>query len=339
VDDLDIWQKDGFDLTEQFHIPDCTPLMKAQVIGTFLKDEGLVSAISPKRSWSFEYLEILVAMLTNIPEMRRNARTIDLMYMNDIVVNFAIDRLSLFSSLTSLMITVVSHWEEEDAEKRSLDLDAIVRSCPFLQNLHLNGMSDYHGSLNNAAHLCYLFVGFDYGAEDFKITSQLIPSKSAQTLSSLSILHSLSDMKEFDYKLFQPFVNLTDFYTNCLTPQFCDLLVSGKFFLTSLTIYLYTEYWQTPLSPERVANIFLASSVKHLRTLNFSLRNDTSTPVGLEVSLNELRPIVYAITSLRYLESLQIDAEPQLSWCDRFAQLRNLKSLFYRIIYPGYDCT
>jgi hypothetical protein len=115
--------------------------------------------------------------------------------------------------------------------------------------------------------------------------------------------------------------------------------VNGKFFLTSLTIYLYPEYWETPLSPERVTSIFLASSVKHLRRLNFSFRNDTSTPVGLEVSLNELRPIVYAITSLRYLESPQIDAEPQLSWCDRFVQLRNLKSLYYHIVYPGYDCT
>jgi hypothetical protein len=59
VDDLDIWRKDGFDLTEEFDIPDCTPLMKAQVVGTLLKDEGLVSAISPKRAWSFEYLEML----------------------------------------------------------------------------------------------------------------------------------------------------------------------------------------------------------------------------------------------------------------------------------------
>ena len=42
---------------------------------------------------------------------------------------------------------------------------------------------------------------------------------------------------------------------------------------------------------------------------------------------------------LRYLEFLQIDSEPQLSWYDRFARLRNLKTLYYRMIYPGYDCT
>src|SRR5277367_4225159 len=89
-------------------------------------------------------------------------------------------------------------------------------------------MYEYCGSLENAANLRYLhLVIVEEDSEG--ITSQFIPSKSAPSLTKLTILASSTDIDNFDddfnHTLFQPFENLTELWVlgnqtlRCVTTQ------------------------------------------------------------------------------------------------------------------------
>ena len=117
----------------------------------------------------------------NVPGMRQNTRKIQFIEL-DHGLEFAINRLSLFSCITDLSIYgyVVNTIAESE---QLIDLDAIVHSCPLLRTLALNWLLKYRGSLQPAANLRKLSLYFgvvdNYDAE---FTQQLMPVNSAPIL-------------------------------------------------------------------------------------------------------------------------------------------------------------
>lgn len=244
VDDLDIWRRDDVDLVERFaphgkH----DPVKDARILNTLLLDNRLASAISQKRVWRFSNLEVLFTMLSNIPEMDQNVRKIELDEFSP-GLSIAIRRLQRFDSLTDLCIRV-----DESTVPEIVDLDIIASSCPHLQVLWTQDICEYSGSLEKAANLRRVHLHFDK-EHSVGITSRLIPSKSAQSLTKLTILQSssniddLDDLDNFDQTLFHwPFENLTALSISYLTLEYHDVLRHGKFVLTSLTFGLDFEAW------------------------------------------------------------------------------------------------
>jgi len=337
VNDLDIWWSEDFILSEQFNLPNWTPFRHAQVVSTLLEDKSLVPVLSRRSHWRFQSVDVFVAMLLNVPEIRRNTQNIELGDLH-VGLGFALERLSMFSCLITLTLVVNSYGPHPDPET-TVNFDTLVRSCPLLEDLDISEMVEYRGSLEDAANLRNLCLDFQPRIIGLTITHELFPLKSEQKLSSFTIHHSPANLKYFHHELFEDFVNLTSFATTCLTPQYCNLLSSGKFTLTSLNITIVAETWETP-SIQSVANVFSASSLKQLRILYFQVDYEEYGGLGSrDFPLDELRPVIYAITNLRYLESLWLRAGFKLSWCDRFAGLRNLKSLYFFILEPDHSST
>jgi hypothetical protein len=311
---------------ELFELPNPTPFRNAQFVITLLKDESIVFALSPKSSWVFLDVDTFFTTLINVPALRQNTRNIEFTELN-IGLGVAIDRLSLFSCLVNLSILIDSN---QPGSETLVNFDAIVRSCPLLQGLDIRLMIDYCGSLENAAFLRSLSVSFKPWAPGVRLSSALFPLKSAHVLSKFMIDHRVANLDDFDYELFEPFVNLTSFSTRCFTPEFCDLLSNGEFFLRTLKIRVLPEYWEAFSTVPILPDLFFASSLERLRKLCFSV--DCGTDLrDPGFPFDEFEAIIHAITSLRCLETLELTMVLQLSWCDRFAQLRNLKLLMYNI--------
>jgi hypothetical protein len=142
--------------------------------------------------------------------------------------------------------------------------------------------------------------------------------------------HLFADLDDFGDELFEPFINLTSFSTICFTPEFGALLLNGEFFLRNLSITVRSEYWEILSIVPTLPYVFAASSLERLRKLYFSV--DCGTDIrDPDFPFDEFEAIVHAITNLRCLETLRLTMVLQLSWCDRFALLRNLKLLMYKI--------
>jgi len=75
-----IWrQDDHFDPNLQFCPEKCTTFDVARITNNFLRNERLVSAMSPKRAWEIRSIEMFFTILLKIPEMPVNARKIELL--------------------------------------------------------------------------------------------------------------------------------------------------------------------------------------------------------------------------------------------------------------------
>src|SRR5271154_3936080 len=182
VNDLDFWRSCDFDLMQLIELPNPTPFRNAQFVGTLLKDEGIVFALSPRSSWVFLNLDTFFTTLINVPEMRQNTRNIEFTELK-VGLGFAIDRLSLFSCLINLSMLI----DSIPGSETLVNFDTIVRSCPLLQELDIRLMIDYCGSLENAAFLRSLSVSFKPRAPGVRLSSALFPLKSAQVLSKFMI--------------------------------------------------------------------------------------------------------------------------------------------------------
>jgi len=309
-------------------------LEQSQFLSTLLRDPGLASALSRKISWNFDNLEIFFALLMSVPEMSQNTRKIRFIHLEH-GLDFAINRLSLFSCITDLSIS--GHVVGTESEQL-IDLNAIVHSCPLLRDLRLTWFLKYRGSLQPAANLrkLYLYFGVDdnYDAE---FTQQLMPVNSAPVLECFRVDHLWDGMEMSGFQLLDTFVNLQHLAFSWVTAA-VDMLFRAKFVLTSLEIdYLVDS--EGPPTSEFVASIFSASSLAQLRELRFEV-DDILALEGpefeiqqLENELDKIEPIIYGITNLRYLETLRLRFPLRISWCNPFARLRNLRSLDYNKIW------
>ena len=141
------------------------------------------------------------------------------------------------------------------------------------------------------------------------------------------------------FQLLDTFVNLKHLAVSWMTPAVVDMLIGAKFVLNYLDIDHIVES-EGPPSGFQVASIFSASSLEQLRELDFDVHDLTGLEGPhfeiheLENELDKIEPIIYGITNLRYLETLRLRFPLRISWCNRFARLRNLKSPDYGIYDP-----
>lgn len=333
VDGLEIWRRDDVNLVDRFaphgkH----DPVKDARILNTLLRDNRLASALSQKQVWRFYDLAAFFTTLSNIPEMDQNLREIELDGFSP-GLNIAIRRLQRFDSLTCLNIRV----DNESTEPEMVDLDIIATSCPHLQFLSIQDICECSGSLEKAANLRYVDLHFDK-EHSVGITSRLIPSKSAQSLTKLTIQQlssNIDDLDDFDQTLFHwPFENLTALSIYYLTLEYHDVLRHGKFALTSLHFSLDFEAHTF----ESARNLFGLSSVKTLRDLYLRFDCGRIRLIDFDSATDKQEPIIYAITRLRHLENLHLQSAFPLTWCHHFAHSRNLKSLHISLfIDPKLD--
>jgi len=165
----------------------------------------------------------------SIPEMRQNARKIELVEM-DHGLGFAIKRLSLFSCLTDLSIFIYGYASSFD---QLVDLEAIVLSCRLLRNLRLNDLLKYCESLQTAANLRQLCLDFGSTNDDteLELSHQLIPIDSRSTLETFHLTF-YDTIAMPGLHLLETFSNLTDIAVSWLTPEVLDILINGNFVLT-----------------------------------------------------------------------------------------------------------
>jgi hypothetical protein len=325
IDDLDIWQRDEFDITFQFYCLGHTEFENSQFVSMLLRDPRFASTLSRRSCWSFDSLEIFFVLLMNIPEMRQNTRKIVLELEHGL--GFAINRLSLFSCLTDLSIFISGSASSSD---QLIDLEAIVLLCPLLRNLRLNDLLKYCGSLQTAAKLRQLCLDFGEADDEteLELSHELIPIDSSSTLETFHLTF-YDAIAMPGLHLLETFSNVTHIVVSWLTPEVLDILINGNFVLTYLNANLLVD---ESLPSEFVARIFSASSLEQLRGLRFTIHHHGKQS-------DEIEPIIRGITNLRYLETLRLESPIRISWCDRFAQLRNLKSLEYCIIWVVFNCT
>jgi len=149
-------------------------------------------------------------------------------------------------------------------------------------------------------------------------TSHLLPSNSGTSLSLFRFFMILGVTK-FDPKLFEHFNTLTHVSLTPLTRQFCQALTLGNFLLTDFDCMI-SEFCNIPV--EVLAGMFSASSFIHIRRLILCFEDKPRDHNVILKSLDSFDQMISGITNLQHLESLRLKGGLRLSWCSRFAALR-----------------
>lgn len=163
------------------------------------------------------------------------------------------------------------------------------------------------------------------------MSSALLPLNSAQRFQSLSIsLERAFGQGDCSSEDFDSLVNLTHIKFQLLTHEFCNILIHGKFKLTSLQVASRSPAWPTNLLP-----IFSASSLEFLRHLDFDPEYEMDEPV--DPNLERAGRLWKAITYLRRLETVELKMSCCTSWFTQFARLSGLKSICLYDTFIQFD--
>lgn len=315
VNNLDFWHRGELDFSVLFGIYQrLSPRREARYIKNVLDDNDLVCHLNRKSGWAFFNIETFTTIVNRIPELRRNTHKIAFVYFHE-ALNFTIDSLATFTHLTELILKV------DDRDAYTVDLDAIVESCPNLEKLDIESLLKYCGSLAPATKLQKLnFIISTENSDAVNVLSAILPINSAHSLTQLGVTFNL-DTNNIPPDRFAPFLNITHFTTQSVCLAICDILVHGSFKLTYLDITGYAEGYDA--SFDALLSIFKATSLKSLRSFQLKLE-----PVPTDaLTLEKAAQLSSAIINLRHLESLDYFANCSTSWFDHVANLRNLKTI------------
>jgi hypothetical protein len=269
---------------------------------------------------------VFYAIVTGVPEVFQHTDRLRFENFAD-GLGTAIGRLGMFSSLISLNIFVPPPMEE-------IDLGMIAASCPLLNFLSIHDLRDYRGSLEHAANLRNLRIHF-YRHETFQalLLPNLIPTRSAETLGYFDIKFGLFDDDNFDLLALTTFLNLKTLAIHPLIPQLSNLIRHGGFTLTNLEI----EFSQ-PIPGLELADllaILSAPCVRFLQFLQFKLDSDRDDRLRDTDEEEWTEAIISEVLKLQYLDCLVLVMGLRMTWCERFAALKNLRILNY--YYFHYD--
>ena len=326
--ELDFWthMRTYDDIAGDLQILHLHPIVQARYIRNLLLDDALVRRLIRREGWHFSSVDVFYAVVTGAPEVFQHTERLKFANFAG-GLNLAVDRLVMFTSLTILSITLHPLAEE-------VDLGTIVASCPLLRYLGLLELQDYRGSLENAANLRTLVIQF-YRHETFQalLSPSLIPIASADTLMWFEIQFGLFDDDNFDFLALVPFLNLKTLVINPLIPQFFDLIRHGRFTLNHLEVYITQPI--PGLELDDIVAIFSAPNVRFLRGLRLTLNSDRDDSL---IATNEeawTEAILSEILKLQYIDTLILEMGLRMTWCERFAALKNLTGLHYD--YFHYD--
>jgi hypothetical protein len=293
---------------------------------TLLKDRHLVKCLQRKTAWNFSNLNSLFAVIKNIPSFPQCARNIALAIVDHedyrrsdgpSAVTTAIEKLAICQHVTSLSI----RWT------MSVDLDAVVRSFPLLENIKLEEIIDCHGSLRRLTNVKKLTIDNRSISEDpSTFLSLVIPAESTKSLTSLNVVTSATkDPAIIPKILLNQFVNLTHLCIQPLGNEMCDSVTSASFQLQDFE----TEFAKKFISKFKYLDIFAAQSLRHLKKLSLET-------YGL--SKEHCRQIVVVITSnLHSLQHLEVNMGLDCSLCRLFTSMVHLRYLKWRCSYSLFD--
>jgi hypothetical protein len=325
--ELDFWQEwEQPNISQELSILDLHPLVQARRIRNLLLDDALARRLHRQSAWRFSSIDVFYAIVTGVPEVFQHTNWLKFENFAD-GLGTAVGRLDMFSSLTGLNISVPPPMEE-------VDLGMIAASCPLLNCLSIRDLRDYRGSLEHAGNLENLRIQF-YQHEAFQalLLPNLIPTRSAGTLRGFDIKFGLFDDDNFDLLALTTFLNLKTLATHPLIPQLCNLIRHGGFTLINLEI----EFSQ-PIPGLGLADllaILSAPCVRFLQVLKFKLDSDRDDRLTHTDEEEWTDAIISEMLKLQYLSCLVLVMGLRMTWCERFAALKNLTILHYG--YFHYD--
>jgi hypothetical protein len=374
--EMSFWYDEDFDLLDLIpDRPWFDPADVHRDCQAFLKvlfsDKHLVQSLARRSIWRFENLISFQSVMELVPSFYRNTTVVVLssdficdepaspstIIRNSSVVKSSMDSLSLqgitflqglefrhlspppprkqsptpiqivFSNLVSCHSLTSLHLSEF---REPFDLDLVVRFCPLLRKLSLNVINQYRGTLRTLSCL------EDFDVREFPshvgVASEYIyPTSSAMSLTRLSIIHEEWDSDDDEPTPRWPafldtFVNLTSLCLSPFTNTICDFIVRSHLRLIDFRLQLT---YHPEIAMSKVADMFSAPSLRHLRHLRFSVDVYPEEP--------HFPLLIRAIISnLSSLEELCLAMPLDLSWCEQFGHLVNLKRLLCYI--PEIDC-
>ena len=301
---------------------------EGEFLRTLFKDRHLVKCLQRKTAWTFGNLNSLFAVIKNIPSFPQSARNIALAIVDNqdyrpsdgpSAVTTAIEKLAICQHVTSLSI----RWT------MFVDLDAVVRSFPLVENIKLEEIIDCHGSLRRLTNVKELTIDNGSISEDpSTFLSLVIPAESAKSLTSLNVITSpMKEAATIPTVLLNQFVNLTRLCIQPLGNEMCDSITSANFQLQDFE----TVFAEKFISESKYLNIFAAQSLRHLKKLSLET-------YGL--SKEQCRQIVVVITSnLHSLQHLEVDMALDCSLCRLFMSMVHLRYLQWRCSYSLFDAS
>jgi hypothetical protein len=156
--------------------------------------------------------------------------------------------------------------------KIPLNLDNIVASCPFLEELNLvNIHSGFKGSLERLSNLRSLIIS-ESGLESDVTRTFLLPVNSAVTLTAISLTYkwgeALSGNAYENFDLFNIFINLTSFHIEPLSERFCDLIIHAPNKLSRFSCVVGND---PSVSLDKLLNMLSACCIGHVEHLGLGL--------------------------------------------------------------------
>ena len=325
VNESDFWLAQNFDFASLLKRR-LSNWEEREFLRTLFKDRHLVKCLRRKTAWTFGNLNSLFAVIKNIPSFPQRARNIALAIVDNedylfsdgpSAVTTAIKKLAICQHVTSLSI----RWTI------FVDLDAIVRSFPLVENIKLVEIIDCHGSLRRLTNVKELTIDNNSISEDpSTFLSLVIPAESAKSLASLNIVTSaIEEPATIPAVLLNQFVNLTRLCIRPLGSEMCDSITSANFQLQDFETIFAHKF----ISESKYLDIFAAQSLRHLKKL--SLRT-------YELSKEQCRQIVVVVTSnLHSIQHLEVDMALDCSLCKLFMSMVHLKYLQWRCSYKLFD--
>src|SRR5271170_3459674 len=151
-----------------------------------LQDDDLCNCLRPTLEWNFSVFVDFRAVTNRTPSFVSSARKVSIENI-DMNLALVIRGLRVFTSLTSLHL----NFETEHGFDYTLDLDAVARSCPLLEEITLLGdfgLNGFRGSLAPLQHvkeICILAPRASH-IDDIPHLSSLVPINSAHCLTTLT---------------------------------------------------------------------------------------------------------------------------------------------------------
>ena len=320
---LEAWRE--IDISNELSSVGRSSLKQAQYLRILLRDDALAENLGRKSHWDIENIDVFFVVTTTIPELTKITKTVTLWEFRD-GLGVAIDRLGMFTCLTELIIRV--SWDEPG---EIINLDLIEMACPLLERLKFINLRKYSGTLKRMDALKALNIHFSrqvsYEALGSPPLDQLVPSGSKNSLTAFSISLKRFDRGNFEYLNFDRFLNLKHLGVSVLNHDFCRIITEATFNLTSLILDCSAR------SVEHLPNLIAmlsAPSLRFLEILSFSLVVRKFPDASYHDDSGDT--IISGIVRLPQLQMLKLTMGLRISWCEHFAQLKNLKSLVYNYI-------
>ena len=318
VYETDFWYRDQLEFSHFRHdeVEHNRATVQRRDYERALADERLVRVLGHQRKsgWTFSGIQPFLVVIERIPLFYQHARRINLRDI-DHGLGIAIDKLASCQLITRLFIRFCLE---------TINLNAIAKSCPYLEDLELECLDDYRGTLQHNKNLRHLSIQFDECSSTRKLTTSLIPIDSARTLTSLVLQDCYAIVNDFKQHPFYGFHNLRHLALFPLlyeTEDLCNMIIDIDIKLTEVEVEFVPRF---ETSSNVLISTFAAKCLQHLE--KFTIRADT------DIFEPDFDRIVDAITSqLLSLKEIKLVMDLKIHWCKKFARLTNLKFLHYVI--------